>query len=83
MGSTLTYEATKTQSSLNRNNRTTILIWQNVWLTKFLMGITAANKLIPGMAGSLLYHMAMVTKMESETRMLLEELHVDLPDCSR
>ena len=31
----------------------------------------------PGMAGSLLYHMAMVTKMESETRMLIDELHVD------
>ena len=26
--------------------------------------------------------MAMVTKMESETRMLIEELHVDLPDVS-
>ena len=36
----------------------------------------------PGMAGSLLYHMAMVTKMESETRALIEELHVDLPDIS-
>lgn len=34
------------------------------------------------MAGSLLYHMAMVTKMESETRMLIDELHVDLPDIS-
>jgi hypothetical protein len=29
----------------------------------------------PGMAGSLLYHMAMVTKMETETRFLIEELH--------
>ena len=36
----------------------------------------------PGMAGSLLYHMAMVTKMESETRMLQDELKVDLPDIS-
>jgi AdoMet-dependent heme synthase len=34
----------------------------------------------PGMAGSLLYHMAMVTKMESETHVLLEELNVKLPD---
>jgi AdoMet-dependent heme synthase len=33
----------------------------------------------PGMAGSLLYHMAMVTKMESETQVLLEELKVKLP----
>jgi len=34
----------------------------------------------PGMTGSLLYHMAMVTKMESETRMLINELHVHPPD---
>jgi len=31
----------------------------------------------PGMAGSLLYHMAMVTKMESETRMLIDELQTN------
>lgn len=36
----------------------------------------------PGMIGSLLYHMAMVTKMESETRILLEALHVAQPDIS-
>lgn len=34
----------------------------------------------PGMAGSLLYHMAMVTKMESETRVILEELEVPMPN---
>jgi radical SAM protein with 4Fe4S-binding SPASM domain len=34
----------------------------------------------PGMAGSLLYHMAMVTKMESETQVLLDELNIQLPD---
>ena len=34
----------------------------------------------PGMAGSLLYHMAMVTKMETETRVILDELDVDLPN---
>ena len=34
----------------------------------------------PGMAGSLLYHMAMVTKMESETQVLLDELNVNLPN---
>ncbi len=34
----------------------------------------------PGMAGSLLYHMAMVTKMESETQVLLDELKVKLPN---
>jgi radical SAM protein with 4Fe4S-binding SPASM domain len=32
------------------------------------------------MAGSLLYHMAMVTKMESETHIMLKELQIDLPD---
>ena len=36
----------------------------------------------PGMAGSLLYHMAMVTKMESETQVLLDELKVELPNVS-
>ena len=34
----------------------------------------------PGMSGSLLYHMAMVTKMETETRFLIEELHAAAPD---
>jgi AdoMet-dependent heme synthase len=34
----------------------------------------------PGMAGSLLYHMAMVSKMESETQVLLEELQVKIPN---
>ncbi len=32
----------------------------------------------PGMAGSLLYHMAMVSKMESETQVLLDALNVEL-----
>jgi hypothetical protein len=36
----------------------------------------------PGMAGSLLYHMAMVTKMESETQVLLDELNVKVPNVS-
>ncbi len=34
------------------------------------------------MAGSLLYHMAMVSKMESEATVLLKELNVNLPDVS-
>ena len=34
------------------------------------------------MAGSLIYHMAMVTKMESETRVLIDELQASLPDVS-
>jgi AdoMet-dependent heme synthase len=33
----------------------------------------------PGMAGSLLYHMAMVTKMEAETNVIIDELKVTLP----
>jgi len=37
----------------------------------------------PGMSGSLLYHMAMVTKMEAETSVLLNELQLCLPDISR
>jgi len=36
----------------------------------------------PGMVGSLLYHLAMVTKMESETTVILEELKVPLPNVS-
>jgi AdoMet-dependent heme synthase len=34
----------------------------------------------PGMAGSLLYHMAMVTKMETESRMLLGEIDIQAPE---
>ncbi|HLN88711.1 MAG TPA: hypothetical protein VK253_01455, partial [Candidatus Binatia bacterium] len=36
----------------------------------------------PGMAGSLLYHMAMVTKMESESQVLLDELKMKMPNVS-
>jgi len=43
-------------------------------------GVSAGKRADPGMAGALLYHMAMVTKMESETRFLLEELGADMPD---
>jgi len=43
-------------------------------------GVTAGKHADPGMAGSLLYHMAMVTKMETETRFLLEEASADPPD---
>ena len=48
--------------------------------SQIFKGVNGGKQADPGMAGSLLYHMAMVTKMESETRMLLEELQVDLPD---
>jgi len=43
-------------------------------------GVNSGKEADPGMSGSLLYHMAMVTKMESETRILLDELKQDLPD---
>jgi radical SAM protein with 4Fe4S-binding SPASM domain len=43
-------------------------------------GVSGGKGADPGMAGSLLYHMAMVTKMETETRFLLEEADVDMPD---
>ena len=43
-------------------------------------GVPSGKGADPGMAGSLLYHMAMVTKMETETRFLLAELLVDMPD---
>jgi AdoMet-dependent heme synthase len=43
-------------------------------------GVSSGKSADPGMAGSLLYHMAMVTKMETETRFLLKELGADTPD---
>ena len=33
-----------------------------------------------GMEGSLLYHMAMISKMSAEPKMVVEELQVDIPD---
>src|SRR3989337_2960232 len=37
----------------------------------------------PGMEGSMLYHMAMVTKMAAEPRLILEELKVEAPDVDK
>ena len=45
-------------------------------------GVSDGKRADPGMAGSLLYHMAMVTKMETETRFLLNELGAEMPDVS-
>jgi radical SAM protein with 4Fe4S-binding SPASM domain len=42
-------------------------------------GVSSGKHFDPGMAGSLLYHMAMVTKMETETR-FLQESCAELPD---
>ena len=50
------------------------------FFSEVFYGVSAGKRTDPGMAGSLLYHMAMVTKMETETRVLLEELRVDMPD---
>jgi radical SAM protein with 4Fe4S-binding SPASM domain len=51
-------------------------------VSQILYGANTGKQADPGMFGSLLYHMAMVTKMESETNMLLGELKVDYPDIS-
>ena len=37
----------------------------------------------PGMEGSLLYHMAMISKMSAESRIIIEELEVDSPAVER
>jgi len=50
--------------------------------SQIFTGVSGGKQADPGMAGSLLYHMAMVTKMESETRVLLDELNVQLPEVS-
>jgi radical SAM protein with 4Fe4S-binding SPASM domain len=49
---------------------------------EIFFGVPRGNAAEPGMAGSLLYHMAMVTKMEAETRILLEELDLEAPEVS-
>lgn len=48
--------------------------------SEVFFGVNRGKQADPGMAGSLLYHMAMITKMESETQVLLDELRVSLPD---
>ncbi len=51
-------------------------------VNQIIAGVMGGKQADPGMAGSLLYHMAMVTKMESETQVLLDELNIKLPDIS-
>ena len=48
-------------------------------LSEVVYGASAGKDTDPGMAGSLLYHMAMVTKMATETRFLLQELEAEMP----
>jgi uncharacterized radical SAM superfamily Fe-S cluster-containing enzyme len=49
-------------------------------LQEIVYGIPKGKSADPGMSGSLLYHMAMVSKMEAETRVLLEALNMKAPD---
>jgi hypothetical protein len=48
--------------------------------SEIFYGVTSFGRSDPGMAGSLLYHMAMVTKMETENRLLVEEFKSDVPE---
>ncbi|MCW4045556.1 MAG: radical SAM protein [Candidatus Bathyarchaeota archaeon] len=48
--------------------------------SQIFRGVTGGKNGDPGMGGSLLYHMAMVTKMAAETSFLIEELNVHAPD---
>ena len=45
-----------------------------ILFNEIFKGVSKGKKPDPGMAGSLLYHMAMTTKMETETRLLQNEL---------
>jgi radical SAM protein with 4Fe4S-binding SPASM domain len=45
-------------------------------VSEVVYGVSAGKQVDPGMAGSLLYHMAMVSKMASETSFLLEEFQL-------
>jgi radical SAM protein with 4Fe4S-binding SPASM domain len=45
-------------------------------ISEVFFGVSAGKQADPGMAGSLLYHMAMVSKMASETSFLLEEFQM-------
>jgi|GEM_PF-107913 len=49
-------------------------------VNQIFTGVSGGKSADPGMAGSLLYHMAMVTKMESETQVVLQELNVKQPN---
>ena len=48
-------------------------------VSEVVYGVSAGKHTDPGMAGSLLYHMAMVTKMAAETRFLLQEFQAETP----
>jgi radical SAM protein with 4Fe4S-binding SPASM domain len=48
--------------------------------SEIFYGVTSAGRSDPGMAGSLLYHMAMVTKMETENKLLVNEFKPNVPE---
>jgi radical SAM protein with 4Fe4S-binding SPASM domain len=50
------------------------------FFSEVFRGVSDGKRNDPGMAGSLLYHMAMITKMETETRFILEAYEVDVAD---
>ena len=47
---------------------------------QIITGVSSGAQADPGMAGSLLYHMAMITKMQSESQILLDCLQVGVPE---
>ena len=49
-------------------------------VSEVVYGVSAGKQTDPGMAGSLLYHMAMVTKMAAETRFLLQDFQTESPN---
>jgi radical SAM protein with 4Fe4S-binding SPASM domain len=51
--------------------------------SEIFRGVPYGKNAEPGMMGSLLYHMAMVTKMETESTILLNELNVDMPSVDK
>ena len=67
--------------------KATVTLWSGDFETakkialEIFQGDSESNKNAdPGMGGSLLYHMAMVTKMEAEPRLVLEELNLEKPN---
>ncbi len=67
--------------------KATVALWSGDFETakkvvsEIFHGDSESNKNAdPGMEGSLLYHMAMITKMEAEPRLVLEELNLENPN---
>jgi hypothetical protein len=73
MGIAITWKAKKLKHALTAISNEDFN-GAKILLSEIFSGSSAGKHPDPGMVGSLLYHMAMVTKMEMETRVLLEEL---------